>query len=133
VTALLDGNVLVALAVPGHVHHEPAEQWFASRTESFATCPVTQGTLLRITIRFGADARQAMDILRAITDDDRHVFWADDLSYVEVSLVGVVGHRQVTDAYLAALARQLSGTVATFDRGFAALYSDVAEIVPSHH
>jgi uncharacterized protein len=38
----------------------------------------------------------------------------------------VLGHRQVTDAYLAALARHHHGKLATFDKGLAALHSDVA-------
>jgi len=41
------------------------------------------------------------------------------------------GQRQVTDAYLAALARVRSGRLATFDRGLAALHADVAFLVPS--
>jgi predicted nucleic acid-binding protein len=41
-----------------------------------------------------------------------------------------MGHRQVTDAYLTQLARARDGRVATFDRGFAALHKDIAEIVP---
>jgi len=32
-------------------------------------------------------------------------------------MTGVIGHRQVTDAYLAALARHHRGQLATFDPG----------------
>jgi predicted nucleic acid-binding protein len=49
---------------------------------------------------------------------------------VDVSLYGVIGHRQVTDAYLAQLARAHGGRLATFDQGFAKLQLDVAELVP---
>ena len=45
---LLDGNVLVALSDEAHVHHEAAEDWFATHRGPFATCPITQGTLLRV-------------------------------------------------------------------------------------
>lgn len=45
------------------------------------------------------------------------------------------GHRQVTDAYLLALAGQRRGVLATFDRGIAQLageaVSSAVEIVPS--
>jgi predicted nucleic acid-binding protein len=43
---------------------------------------------------------------------------------------GVIGHRQVTDAYLAQLARANHGRLATFDRGLAALHTDIAELIP---
>lgn len=42
----------------------------------------------------------------------------------------VIGHRQVTDAYLAQLARAQGGKLATFDQGLAKLHHDVAELVP---
>lgn len=47
--ALLDVNVLVALFDPGHVHHEPAHEWFAAnRSAGWATCPLTGNGLVRI-------------------------------------------------------------------------------------
>ncbi len=42
-----------------------------------------------------------------------------------------MGHRQVTDAYLASLARAHSGRLATMDRGLAALHPDVTVLVPT--
>jgi hypothetical protein len=36
-----------------------------------------------------------------------------------------MGHRQVTDAYLAALARHHGGRPVTFDKGLVALHPDV--------
>lgn len=44
-------------------------------------------------------------------------------------MTGVVGHRQGTDAYLAALARHHGGKVATFDQALAALHPDVSLVV----
>lgn len=69
-------------------------------------------------------------MLAALTVHARHQSWADDLGYDAVGLRGVVGHRQVTDAYLAQLARVHDGRVATFHRGLAALHQDVA-VLPS--
>lgn len=130
---LLDGNVLVALADEAHVHHPAAVNWFAGRNTPFATCPITQGTLLRMLLRHGAvdTAAQAGDVLSQLCAHPRHEFWAADLDYTEVSWSGVLGHRQVTDAYLAALARARSGRLATFDQGLAALHGDVAELIPA--
>lgn len=124
---LLDGNVLVALLSPSHVHHAPARAWFAGSDAPFATCPITQGTLLRLLMRLGElSAAQALAVLRGVTAHARHRFWSDTLAYAEVDWRGVMGHRQVTDAYLASLARQHGGRVVTFDAGLAALHADVA-------
>jgi len=46
-------------------------------------------------------------------------------------MTGVIGHRRVTDAYLAQLARHNGGKLATFDEGLAALHRDVAELIPA--
>lgn len=130
-TMLLDGNVLVALVVSGHVHHGPAEEWFSATNVSFATCPITQGTLVRLLLREGQTASAAREFITEIVGDRRHEFWPDSISFVDVELAGVVGHRQVTDAYLAQLARTHNGRLATFDRGLAQLHGDVAELVPT--
>lgn len=124
---LVDGNVLVALVSPSHVHHEAAERWFAADPAPFATCPITQGTLLRMLMYFGkVDADQARAVLVQLTAHPRHHFWPDAIEYSNVAWHGVIGHRQVTDAYLAALARHFGGRLVTFDRGLAALHADVA-------
>ncbi|MCY7365090.1 MAG: PIN domain-containing protein [Frankiaceae bacterium] len=125
-TDLLDANVLIALTVADHVHHDVAERWFVGATDSFATCPVTQGALLRAWLRAGATSADAVAVLAAVTASERHEFWSDDQSYLDVELRGVVGHRQVTDAYLAGLARARGGRLVTLDRALTALHPDVA-------
>ncbi len=130
-TVLLDANVLIALVVEDHVHHDPAEAWFTGLTGSFATCPITQGSLVRFLVREGATGDGARSFLVEILASDRHRFWPDELGYDQVALGSVVGHRQVTDAYLAGLARKRGGRVATLDRGLAALHPDVVDLVPS--
>ena len=127
---LLDGNVLYALIDESHVHHVPARQWFAATPRGFATCPITQGTLLRLAMRVGGhDLEQAVALLGAVTRHPRHHFWPDDLPCAQVQWHGVMGHRQVTDAYLASLARHHRGRLATFDRGLVALHADVGVAV----
>jgi len=129
-TILLDGNVLVALVDEAHVHHAQARAWFSKMTGGFATCPITQGTLLRLMMHVsGLDAGQATTVLAALTSHARHHFWPDSLPYEQVRWHGVIGHRQVTDAYLAALARHHRGQLASFDRGLVALHGDVAVAV----
>lgn len=127
---LLDGNVLIALVVSGHEHHGPANAWFRT-ADAFATCPTVQGTLLRLLLRQGARAAEAEQVLRGVVDNDRHERWVDDLTYDQVDLSRVLGHRQVTDAYLAQLARTRGGRVASFDRGFAATAPDVVDLLPA--
>jgi predicted nucleic acid-binding protein len=69
-------------------------------------------------------------ILTQFTAHPRHDFWTDSVCYERVSLAGVIGHRRVTDAYLASLARANEGRIATLDRGLAHLHADVADLVP---
>lgn len=128
---LLDANVLVALVVSDHVHHDAAENWLAGSHQGFATCPITQGSLVRLLIRKGQSARSAQDVIGALCADSRHEFWSDNVTFSDVILDGVVGHRQVTDAYLAQLARARHGRLATFDQGLAALHNDVADLIPA--
>lgn len=128
---LLDGNVLVALSDAAHVHHAAAVRWFKSGETPFATCPITQGTLLRMLMQFNAvaDISGAASFLLQMTAHPRHRFWPDDLPYSAVAWKGVLGQRQITDAYLAALARRHDGRLVTLDRGLAALHEDVATLV----
>lgn len=131
-TTLLDGNVLIALSDTNHVHFERSERWFAARPgHSFATCSITQGTVLRHLLRqrIVGDGREAMQVLSVFLAHPAHRFWSEQPSFEQVDWQGVVGHRQVTDAYLAALARHHDGRIATLDEGFAALHDDVVDLI----
>lgn len=124
---LLDSNVLVALVSSTHAHHEAAQTWFAASDEAFATCPITQGTLLRLLMRLGeVTSDTALAVLAGVTAHARHRFWSDSLGHADISWRGVLGHRQVTDAYLAGLARHHGGHLVSFDSGPVALHADVA-------
>jgi toxin-antitoxin system PIN domain toxin len=131
VTTLLDANVLIALVVADHVHHGFAEEWFVTSEDTIATCPITEGSLLRLLIREGQTATEAQAILDALKDSERHEFWPDAIPYSDVPLGGVLGHRQVTDSYLAQLARAQNGRLATFDQGLAKQHPDVADLLPT--
>lgn len=125
---LVDANVLIALVVHEHVHAGAADDWL-ERTDRFATSPSVQGSLLRTLFRQGHLPSYVARVLRGVLDHDRHEQWLDDLTYAQVDLSRVVGHGQVTDAYLAQLARSRGGRVATLDRGFAALAPDVVDLI----
>jgi uncharacterized protein len=131
VTALPDANVLIALVVAEHVHHDAAVDWLAGSGAGFATCPITQGSLVRFLVRTGQSAAAARDVVSAVQSANGHEFWPDGVSFADVEVAGVIGHRQVTDAYLAQLARSRSGQLATLDSGLAHLHSDVAVLIPT--
>jgi uncharacterized protein len=89
------------------------------------------GRLIRLILREGQTVEAALGLLQVLTASERHIFWANELAYKQVAMVGVMGHRQVTDAYLAALARRRGGRLATFDAGLAELHKDVADLLPT--
>jgi toxin-antitoxin system PIN domain toxin len=118
---LLDSNVLIALATPEHSLNARAAAWFR-KGRQFATCPITQGALVRFHLRAGVDAtaESAKLLLESISALPRHEFWPDDASYLDMPTAGIIGHRQVTDAYLVLLAGKHGGSLATMDRALAA-------------
>jgi len=70
--------------------------WSASVPATFATCPGTQGSLVRFLVREGASGDEARQFLSEVTADGRHRFWPDDLAYDTVDLgavVAIVSHR----------------------------------------
>lgn len=127
---LADGNVLVALTVVDHIHHSVALTWFDQEQPDLATCPITEGTLLRFLLREGQTAVEAITVLDAIRSQEWHSFWPDSLPFEAAHLAGVIGHRQVTDAYLVALTRHNGGRLVTFDKGLAALHAQHVHLLP---
>lgn len=122
---LLDTNLLIALLWPSHDRHELALKWFVrNRAKGWATCPLTQSGFVRIVSNpaFSRDAvnpRDAAAVLVANTASADHTFWPDDLPISEaVAFAGIrlVGHQQVTDAYLLGLALRRDGRLATLDQ-----------------
>lgn len=128
---LVDANLLIAMTVVDHVHHEAALGWFERAEPEVSTCPVTEGALLRFLIRAGRSAVDAVAILDALRGQSWHSFLPDEIPYEVGHLSGVIGHRQVTDAHLVALARHNRRRLATLDKGLAALHSrDVHLLTP---
>lgn len=127
---LLDVNVLIALAWPLHVHHIVAHKWFENiGQKSWASCPLTQLAFVRISsnakiISAAVSPRAATKVLSEIIALPGHIFWPDDLPVNDLSSFtsnALVGHRQVTDAYLIELAKRHKGKLATLDAGLADL------------
>lgn len=123
-TALLDVNCLVALLDPAHVCHEAAHAWFSeNRQLGWATCPLTENGILRVISSPAypgrrTTLRKAFDLVATFVKADAHVFWPDAISILEtVKKKHLLGHRQITDLYLLALAVARDGRLVTFDQG----------------
>ena len=123
--ALLDVNVLLALQDQGHVHHAAAMQWLADNwNKGWASCPLTQNGCLRILSRPGHPNAQTPNAVRErlaeATAHEMHRFYADDFSLLDTGVLNwthITGSRQLTDAYLLALAVRHHLRFITFDRG----------------
>ncbi len=130
---LLDANVLIALAWPSHLHHLVAHAWFSKNAaKGWATCPITQCAFIRISsnpkiIPDAVTPSEAMELLRQIVTQKHHGFWPDDVSALDEHMAGklLIGHRQVTDAYLLALAVRHGGRLVTLDKGLLSLASSI--------
>ena len=127
---LLDTNILIALFWPSHERHELAVKWFVEhRGNGWATCPLTQAGFVRITSNpaFSRDAVrpcEAIQVLSANTASKDHEFWPDELPFDRATAfagVRLLGHQQVTDAYLYGLAIRNGGILATLDKRIATL------------
>jgi uncharacterized protein len=142
--ALLDINILTALLWPAHEHPEVAHDWFGARAHaSWATCSLTQLGFVRIVSNpaFSRDALSGVEALALLGENlahPGHEFWADSLQ-VPTAVKGMEsslqGYKQLTDAYLLALAHRRKGVLATFDRGLRTVAGDAffgsLEIVPT--
>ncbi len=143
-TALLDLNILTALLWPAHEHHEAAHRWFGARGNArWATCSITQLGFVRIVSNpaFSRDALtppEAITLLATNLSHPAHEFWTESLQVpaaVRGMEPGLHGYRQLTDAYLLALAARRKGVLATFDRALRGLAGDTfdsaLEVVPT--
>jgi predicted nucleic acid-binding protein len=87
---------------------------------------------------FSRDALSPMEALALLGENlvhPAHEFWTDRLQ-VPAAMRGMEaqGYRQLSDAYLLALAHRRKGVLATFDRGLLTLageFSGSVEIVPT--
>lgn len=133
-TALLDINVLVAIAWPNHVHHVAARGWFANnRLDGWHTSPLTQSGFIRISSnqRFTPDARtptEAWILLEKLCALPEHSFVPDSVNLVQAlgEFPGVVnGNSQVTDFHLILIARSVDAQFVTFDRAAAEMAQSI--------
>ncbi|MCU0305117.1 MAG: PIN domain-containing protein [Thermoanaerobaculales bacterium] len=131
--ALLDVNVLLALAWPNHQFHRPARRWFADHDGAWCTCAITQLGFVRLSSNpaFTDQAKLPAEATRVLVEMTRHPghrFIAElhglETDEFAAAAGRLLGHQQVTDAYLVALARRHDIRVATFDRRLEAIAGD---------
>ncbi len=122
--ALLDINVLLALLDSDHVDHRRAREWLESEIgHGWASCAITQIGFVRILSQphypSPVSTSGALDLLARATHTEHHEFWPCSVSLTGEHTVDgtrIHGPRQVTDAYLLALATAHDGRFVTFDR-----------------
>lgn len=122
--ALLDVNVLIALLDAGHAMHERSMSWLSQEIKhGWASCPLTQNGCVRIMSQPAYPAaRPAAAVAERLAEAcaaPGHVFWPADINLLAPDCLDwthVLGHRQVTDAYLLALAVRNRGRFVTFDK-----------------
>jgi len=127
VRALLDVNVLLALFDADHVNHRAARSWLESEIEhGWASCAISENGFVRIISQPKYPSPitpvQAIERLQRATGTQHHAFWPCDLSLVAGDAIRsdrLYGSRQITDAYLLALAVHHDGRFVTFDRSIA--------------
>jgi toxin-antitoxin system PIN domain toxin len=134
---LLDINFLVALFDEAHVFNERAHDWLAEQSKhGIATCPLTENGLVRMLANPAYSKLVQVSPARVISRRTRfiahhdHAFWPDDLTLRQAECVHadqLLGHRQVTDVYLLALAVRHGGRLVTFDQSVA------TQAVPGFH
>ena len=133
---LLDVNVLLALLWRSHPDFELADRWFhANAKAGWATCALTQAGFIRISAQksFQHSDRPIEDIangLHKATASSSHRFLNIDFPFQtvrETCTGGLVGHRQITDAYLLTLAIKNKAKFISLDAGVRQLLATALE------
>jgi uncharacterized protein len=133
--ALLDANVLLALAWPNHQFHAAAHAWFASEAgKGWATCALTQLAFVRLSANPAYTPRpvtpfEACRLLGQWTARSEHEFWSEQPPPQPSDFARALGRQQVNDSYLLRLAEHHRGTVVTFDGRLRALTTTSAGLI----
>jgi toxin-antitoxin system PIN domain toxin len=119
--ALLDTNVLLALAWPNHQHHTQAHAWFAVHGKTgWATCAFTQLGFIRLSSNpaYTSNAvspQDAATLLQRWIRLKTHRFWASPAADDPAIYARAIGYKQVNDAWLVEAARRNKGWLITLD------------------
>lgn len=121
--ALLDVNVLLALSDPDHADHARVHEWAATGlADGWASCAITENGFVRVLSQprypGALPVAEALAVLRRSTRSAAHEFWPCGLALTSdvLNTLHLLGHRQITDAYLLALAVHHGGRLVSLDR-----------------
>jgi toxin-antitoxin system PIN domain toxin len=123
---LLDLNALIALADHDHEHHTLMQEWFISSGRvDWGVCPLTEAGFVRVTTNPGhrptsRTIAQAAAVLADFATHPGYRYWSIAGSWAVLTApfsACLLGHQQVTDAYLLGLAVKENGVLVTFDKG----------------
>lgn len=123
---LLDVNALIALTESRHEHYEPMQKWFDSIGHSdWGICPLSEVGLVRVTTNPAAPSgqrtfEQVSQVLAELARRPGYRYWPIAHTWAELTApfaARILGHQQVTDAYLLGLAIKEAGVLVTFDKG----------------
>lgn len=133
---LLDANALIALGWPTHEHHATVIHWFRQHSRAgWATTAMTQAAFIRIVSQPAFSGRviaiaEVSELLLRNTAHSGHRLVALDFGFAEVlgaCTGGIIGHRQITDAWLLTAAIRNGMKLVTFDAGIAQLLASSQE------
>ena len=121
---LLDTNVLLALAWPNHQFYAAATNFMEAFRGKWATCAITEIGFIHLStnalvVGLQKSPQEASNVLAQMTADPHHRFVGTMPSPVGPEWKGIWGRiqgtKQVTDAYLLALAIENRARLVTFD------------------
>lgn len=118
--ALLDVNVLIALLDVGHIHHHLASSWLEREIlQGWASCPIYYAKRLYTHhVPTGLPRRTSRDRggCAFVRSSFSSCILARRYEPVRFTMASILGHRQITDLYLLALAVKHNGRFVTFDQ-----------------
>jgi len=122
--SLLDINLIIALLDSAHVFHRSAQIWLEKEIENgWATCPITENGVIRIMSQNAYPNSQPpskiAERLAEACQHPTHEFWPETISLVKDGVIRwqyLLGPRQITDAYLLAIAVVNQGKFVSFDQ-----------------
>ena len=133
---LLDVNVLLAIAWPNHQFHRSAIAALSSQNR-WATCALTQLGFIRLSsnpavVGTAKSPQEVTDLLARLIADSLHIYLdslpAPASEEWRGAFAELLGHRQVTDAYLVRLAAANNAVLVTFDKRLASVARDRSKV-----
>ncbi|MGA8809826.1 MAG: PIN domain-containing protein [Thermoanaerobaculia bacterium] len=121
---LLDTNALLALAWPNHQFHGIVVERLDRRpVPRWATCLLTELGFIRLSLNpaifnVRKEPGEVLDVLNRLTADEQHTYVdvLPPIAELDATMRRLLGHQQITDAYLVAVAEANDATLLTLDR-----------------